>query len=45
MLREKFRELEDVLLSQVESFYGERLVSVVIFGSVARETWNFSSDY
>jgi predicted nucleotidyltransferase len=44
MLREKFRELEDVLLSQLESFYGERLVSVVIFGSVARETQNFSSD-
>jgi hypothetical protein len=44
MLREKFRELEGVLLSQLESFYGERLVSVVIFGSVARETQNFSSD-
>lgn len=44
MLREKFRELEDVLLSQLKSFYGERLVSIVIFGSVARETQNFSSD-
>ncbi len=44
MLKEKFEELEKRLLSEIRSFYGDRLVSVVIFGSVARETQNFDSD-
>lgn len=44
MLKEKFRELEKLLLSMIKSHYGERLISVVIFGSVARETQNFDSD-
>jgi len=44
MLKEKFRELKENLLSEIISFYGERLVSVVVFGSVARETQTFDSD-
>jgi len=44
MLQEKFKELEDILLSRIEAFYGERLVSVVVFGSVARRSQNFESD-
>jgi len=44
MLKERFKELEDKLLAEVKSFYGERLVSFVVFGSVARETYRFDSD-
>ena len=44
MLKEEFRELEKRLLSEILLFYGERLISVVVFGSVARETQNFDSD-
>jgi predicted nucleotidyltransferase len=44
VLREKFAELERLLLSHLRSFYGDRLVSVAVFGSVARETQNFFSD-
>ena len=44
MLKERFKELEAVLLSEIKSYYGERLVSVVVFGSVARETQTYESD-
>jgi predicted nucleotidyltransferase len=44
MLKEKFRELETRLLEEIKSFYRERLISVVIYGSVARETQTFESD-
>ncbi len=44
MLKERFKELEDKLLAEVKSFYGDRLVSFVVFGSVARETYRFDSD-
>ncbi len=44
MLKEAFAEIERRLLSETLSFYGERLVSVVVFGSVARGTQNFESD-
>jgi len=44
MLKEEFRELEKKLLSEILLFYGERLISVVVFGSVARETQGFDSD-
>lgn len=44
MLKEEFRELEKRLLSEVLLFYGERLISLVVFGSVARETQSFDSD-
>ncbi len=44
MLKERFRELERMLLSEIRSFYGDRLISVVVFGSVGRETQSFDSD-
>jgi len=44
MLKERFRELEERLLTEIKSFYGERLVSVIVYGSVARETQTFDSD-
>lgn len=44
MLKEKFKELQDKLLSEIKAFYGDRLVSVVVFGSVARGTFRFDSD-
>jgi len=44
MLKEKFTELEKLLLSEIKSHYGERLISVVVFGSVARDTQTFESD-
>jgi len=44
MLKEKFRQIEKLLLSEITSHYGERLISVVVFGSVARETQTFDSD-
>ncbi len=44
MLKERFQELEERLLKEIQSFYGERLVSVVVYGSMARETQTFDSD-
>ncbi len=44
MLKERFEELGDKLLAEVKSFYGDRLISFVVFGSVARETYRFDSD-
>jgi hypothetical protein len=44
MLKERFQELEERLLAEIRSFYGERLVSVIVFGSVAREAQSFDSD-
>jgi len=44
MLKKRFRELKTMLLSEIKSYYSERLVSVVVFGSVARETQTFDSD-
>ena len=44
MLKERFKELERRLLAEIRSFYGERLVSVIVFGSVAREAQSFESD-
>lgn len=43
-LKEIFKELQDKLLAETRSFYGARLVSFVIYGSVARETYRFDSD-
>jgi predicted nucleotidyltransferase len=43
-LKKLFKELQDKLLTETKSFYGERLVSFVIFGSVSRETYRFDSD-
>lgn len=44
MLRERFKQLEEQLLTGIKAYYGQRLVSVVLFGSVARQTPNFNSD-
>lgn len=44
MLKERFKDLENRLLSEIKSLYGERLISVIVFGSVARETQKFDSD-
>ncbi|MEN2985996.1 MAG: nucleotidyltransferase domain-containing protein [Thermodesulfovibrionaceae bacterium] len=44
MLKEKYKELINLLLRELKVFYQERLVSVVLFGSVARETQRFDSD-
>jgi predicted nucleotidyltransferase len=44
MLKERFKELLEKLLEETKSFYGERLVSFVVFGSVARETFRYDSD-
>ena len=44
MLKKKFQKLQDKLLEETKSFYGNRLVSFVVFGSVARETYRYDSD-
>ena len=44
MLKEKFKELQDKLLEETKSFYRDRLVSFIVYGSVARETFRFNSD-
>ncbi len=44
MLKEKYKELQGRLLEETKSFYGDRLVSFVVFGSVARQTFRFDSD-
>ncbi len=44
MLKEKFKELQQKLLKESKSFYGDNLVSFIVFGSVARETFRFNSD-
>jgi predicted nucleotidyltransferase len=44
VLKERFRELEQRLLGEIKALYGERLVSVVVFGSAARGTQRFDSD-
>lgn len=44
MLKERFKDLQDRLLSEIRDFYGDRLISIVLFGSVARETQSFDSD-
>ncbi len=44
MLKERFEELQQILLSEVRSFYQDRLVTLAIFGSAARGTYRFDSD-
>lgn len=44
MLKKKFQELQDKLLDETKNFYGNRFVSFVVFGSVARGTYRFNSD-
>ena len=44
MLREKFEYLLAEILKGARDFYGERLVTLAVFGSVARGTARFDSD-
>lgn len=44
MLKEKFRQLEELLVKELLALYQDRLVSVVLFGSVARQTQRYDSD-
>ena len=44
MLKERFKELEERLLTEARNFYGDRLVAVAVFGSVGRGTQRFDSD-
>lgn len=44
MLKEAFAELADRTVSAVRAFYGDRLISVVLYGSVARGTMRHDSD-
>lgn len=44
MLKEKFLEIEKRLLKEIKDYYGERLVSVAVFGSQGRQTQRFDSD-
>ncbi|MBI4715239.1 MAG: nucleotidyltransferase domain-containing protein [Nitrospirae bacterium] len=44
MLQEQYRNLENRLLAEIRRHYGGRLVSVAVFGSVARKTQNPASD-
>lgn len=44
MLKEAFDELADRVLSVAHTIYGDRLVSVVLYGSVARGTMRHDSD-
>lgn len=44
MLREKFEELINKLTEEAKKYYGERLVAIVLFGSVARKTQRNDSD-
>lgn len=44
MLIERFKKLQARLLSGCRAYYGERLVSLVVYGSAGRETMRFDSD-
>jgi predicted nucleotidyltransferase len=44
VLKEAYQAIVDRLKEEVSQYYGERLVSLVIFGSVARGTQRFDSD-
>ena len=44
MLTEAFISLQDRVLDALKTVYGDRLVSVAVYGSVARGTMRFDSD-
>lgn len=44
MLKEGFEKIVKELLSEIKSFYGDRLITVALFGSVARGTFRYDSD-
>ena len=41
---EKYDMLLEALKNELKLFYGERLISAVVFGSVGRRTPNYNSD-
>ena len=41
---EKYDMILEALRNELKSFYGERLISAVVFGSVGRHTPNYNSD-
>jgi len=43
-LKEEFEKLLEILLKELQKYYGERLFSVVVYGSVARGTHRPDSD-
>ena len=43
-LGETYSSIVERLLAECKEFYGERLVSLCLYGSVARETMNYASD-
>lgn len=43
-IKDSYERLINLLLERIETFYGERLVSVVLFGSVGRGTYRQDSD-
>lgn len=44
MLKESFDELVDQIVSAILAVYGDRLISIVLYGSVARGTMRHDSD-
>jgi hypothetical protein len=44
MLKTIYQNIVDTLLNECKSFYGERLVSFCLYGSVARGKMNYTSD-
>ncbi len=44
MLLEKYNQLLEALVVQLKLFYGERLTSAAVFGSVGRQMPNYHSD-
>ncbi len=44
MLRDKYGLIVENLTAEIKNFYGDRLVSFAVFGSVGRGTPNYDSD-
>lgn len=44
MLRKEFEKIIHLLKKEIIAYYDDRLVSIVLFGSVARETYRHDSD-
>ncbi len=44
MIKESFDKLVNVLTKEVKRYYGNRIVSIALFGSVAREAYRSDSD-
>lgn len=44
MIREHFDSVVKSLVKEIKRFYGDRLVSIVLFGSVGRGTVRHDSD-